>query len=139
MGGKGTFAPDLALLQRLSVLRFPSPGEMALEQGLEIAVLQFSGPGLICFVQAFGPQRIAAAVCVSSLMGQIMKSVGLAGAYHIPRIRVGMAHPFMAAPLVFLDRLRPFCPTLSRPLPIAVFFLLWYNTKTSPAPLRPPR
>lgn len=60
--GKSTLAPNLPLLQRLPVFRFPLPEEMLLNSSLEITVLELSGAGLVRFIQTFLPQRTAAAV-----------------------------------------------------------------------------
>lgn len=60
--GKSTLTPDLPLLQRLPVIRLPSPGEMFLNNRLEITVLELSGAGLVRLIQTFLPQRTAAAV-----------------------------------------------------------------------------
>ncbi len=60
--GKSTLTPDLPLLQRLPVFRLPSPGEMFLNNRLEITVLELSGADLVRLIQTFLPQRTAAAV-----------------------------------------------------------------------------
>ena len=44
------------------VIRLPSPGEMFLNNRLEITVLKLSGAGLVRLIQTFLPQRTAAAV-----------------------------------------------------------------------------
>ena len=65
--GKSTLAPNLPLLQRLPVFRFPLPEEMLLNSSLEITVLELSGAGLVRFIQTFLPQRTAAAVFLFSI------------------------------------------------------------------------
>ncbi len=60
--GKGALAPDLTFIQCLQILRLPASGEMPLNRGLEIAVLQLSCSGPIRFAQALIPQWTAGTV-----------------------------------------------------------------------------
>ena len=53
--GKRALASDLPEFERLLVLRLPPPGEMLLNNGLEITVLELSGAGFIRFIQTLLP------------------------------------------------------------------------------------